>query len=45
MMDEISNKFSDFKINCMHPHGPAKQSCWPLQPDKCWLAEDGTHCV
>ena len=28
MVDEISDEYGDYRINFMHPHGPARQFHW-----------------
>ena len=31
-VDEISDEYEDYRINFMHPHGPARQFHWQLTP-------------
>ena len=40
MVDEISDEYGDYRINFMHPHGPARQFPWPLRKDPCWIPKD-----
>ena len=40
MVDEILDEYGDYRINFMHPHGPARQLHWPLRKDPCWIPKD-----
>ena len=45
MVDEISDEYGDYKINFMHPHGPARQFHWQLRKDLCcWIPKDDILC-
>ena len=44
MVDEISDEYGDYRINFMHPHGPARQFHWPLRKDPCWIPKDDILC-
>ena len=44
MVDEISDEYGDYRINFMHPHGPARQFQWPLRKDPCWIPNDDILC-
>ena len=36
MVTQVSDKFGDHNINCMHLSGPGKQFHWPTKVDTCW---------
>ena len=35
MVTQVSDKFGDLNINCMHLSGPGKQFHWPTKVDTC----------
>ena len=44
MVDEISDEYGDYRINFMHPHGPARQFHWQLRKDPCCIPKDDILC-
>ena len=36
MVTQVSDKFGDHNINCMHLSGPGKQFHLPTKVDTCW---------
>ena len=44
MLHDISDEYGDYRINFMHPHGPARQFQWPLRKDPCWIPKDDILC-
>ena len=45
LVEDVNEEYGDYRINFMHPKGPATQLYWPDPVDKCWVEEENIICT